>query len=98
MIEFDRVMIWRRRASAPGEPPVYNDSTVSGRIVGRVRRRPSGEYGDTCDKIEALFAPPAEPAPGDLIRLEEEEFRVAESRPCPDLGGTLRGCRCTLLR
>jgi len=98
MIEFDTEMIWRRRTSSPGAPSVYSDTEIAGKIIGERRKRADSRTARRNDEIAALFAPPAEPRPGDLVRLNDREYRVVESAPCRDLDGELRGCSCTLLR
>lgn len=96
MIEFDTEMIWRRRTSSSA-PSVYSDTEIAGKIIGERRKRSDNRAARRSDEISVIFAPPAEPRPGDLVRLNGREYRVVESAPRFDLDGESRGCSCTLL-
>ena len=96
--EFDTAVTWRRRSAAPGETPVYQESSASCRIVKQLRRRAVGDYTDDFDEMELFFEPPAEPQPGDLISLQDREYRVTLSSRSVDSDGNLLGCSCSVVR
>ena len=96
--EFDTAAVWRQCTGSSSGAPVYRETAVSCQIVRRLRSRDAGSYDDTAEEVELLFAPPAEPQPGDLVTLGGGDYRITRSSRTPDPDGNLLACRCTAVR
>jgi hypothetical protein len=84
-----------RRGYDAGGVPIYTDSVASGEIAGEKKCR-KNDFLPAANSFILLVAPPADPAPGDLISLKNNTYRISESVICRDLDGKVRASRCVV--
>ena len=96
--EPDTPAVWRRHTGSVGGAPVYTDAAVLCRIVKLLRRRGAGDYTGTAEELELSFDAPTEPHPGDLITLDNKDYRVIQTSRRADSDGNVAGCLCSAVR